>query len=166
MIVCRKVQYQMKPFCCQHREQYISEQNHEITVGILLWRKFIFPNYNYKNGPLYLLLPFYKNIYCIWDLYLGWFLQGPRNLNLIKIDEFSANTVLYCINPTVKSKNLFWKHLLIKIKFLLSRNRDEQEQEMYVNYGFLYLFLTTDTNLLFLCREAAFLLVLYWCRQP
>ncbi len=137
MIVCRKVQYQMKPFCGQHREQYISEQNHEITVVILLWRKFKFPNYNYKNGPLYLLLPFINiYIYCIWDLYLGWFLQGPRNLNLIKIDEFSANTVLYCINPTVKSKNRFWKHLLIKIKFLLSRNRNEKEQKMFVHYEF------------------------------
>jgi hypothetical protein len=32
---CREVEYQMKPCRCQHREQYVSKKNYEISVATL-----------------------------------------------------------------------------------------------------------------------------------
>jgi hypothetical protein len=49
----------MQPFSCQHRDQYISKRNYEITV-VILWRRFIFPDENYEVGPLNLFFPFLK----------------------------------------------------------------------------------------------------------
>ncbi len=50
-ILQRGAVLQMQPFSCQHREQYISNLNDKILV-VILWRRFIFPDYNYKDGSL------------------------------------------------------------------------------------------------------------------
>ncbi len=87
----------MQLFSCQHREQHISKRNFEITA-VILWKRFIFPDWHYKDGPL--------NFY---------------------------------IFPPTKTKNLLWKHLLTKIKYLLIFVK---QLCMLVQYGFLYLILT------------------------
>jgi hypothetical protein len=38
----------MQPFSFQHREQHISKRIYKITV---VQERFIFPDYNYKDGP-------------------------------------------------------------------------------------------------------------------
>ncbi len=61
MIFCREVQFiMMQPFSHQHREQYISKQNYDITaVQEIHISRFEL----YKDGPLNLLFLFQKYIF-------------------------------------------------------------------------------------------------------
>ncbi len=55
------VEMQSNRCSCQHREQYVSKRNYEISVDIvILWRRFIIVDENYKDGQLDLLFPFLK----------------------------------------------------------------------------------------------------------
>ncbi len=42
-----------------YREHYISRGNYEITV-VILWRRLIFPDWNYKDGRMISLFPSLK----------------------------------------------------------------------------------------------------------
>jgi hypothetical protein len=101
----------MLPFSCQHREQYISKMNYKITVQYESHEEgFIFPDYNYKDGP-------FSQLY-FWDLEVtfGYVIVCDH---VIQISSRMMNfqDIQYRIFPTVKSKNLFWKRLLHNIKF-------------------------------------------------
>ncbi len=56
-------------------------------------------------------------------------LLGSCNPNLVSSDEFSGY-----ILSTVKSKILFWKHLLLKVILLFSRNRCMPYMKFYIWY--------------------------------
>ncbi len=72
------------------------------------YRIFLFPDQNYKDGPLKLL----QYIFGIRDEVLG-----QCNPYLNQTDKISKY-----IFPTMKGLNLLWKHSPLLIKYLLSRN--------------------------------------------
>ncbi len=59
----------VQPFSCKHGEQYISKKYYKITVVllVLLWRRFMFPDLIYKDGPLNFMFYFLKYIVGILD---------------------------------------------------------------------------------------------------
>jgi hypothetical protein len=104
----------MLPFRCQHREQYsFFERNYEKRIVIL--KRLLF------------LKGIFGNRECSFD-------------HVIQI-SFTVEWWIFKIYifPIVKSKNLFWKPFLLKIKFRFSRN---SYACTIVQYAFSYLIMT------------------------
>ncbi len=64
MIFCRELQ----PFISQHSKICISKRNYDIT-DVIFWRRFVFPDFYYNDGPSNFFISFCKILYKfgIWD---------------------------------------------------------------------------------------------------
>ncbi len=107
----------MQPFGCRHRGQYIFKRSYKITSSNFL--EIFISRLELQRWSLEFCICFSK-IYFIQDLgvRIGQLLLG----SLIQISFRAMYFQDLHIIPTVKRQNLFLNHLLLKFKFLFSRN--------------------------------------------